>query len=199
MKSGLVSVGAICRVLAGKGNPALSRQAISNFVQQGMPKPARGKYDLMECIDWYLARLRAAVQRKETESEDGTLLSLDKERARLVKAQADNEEMTAAERRATLIPIEIYEDETARMVGIVKAQLLNLPSRVSAKLDGLSRVESKALINVAVKQVLNDLAKNGAAAHAKRASISSSSLGTTTRRKRSASKVSKTKSRTRRR
>ena len=154
------SIKEICRILAGAGHEPLTEMAVSHFVRDGMPKLARGKYDSDACTQWYIGRLRTSVKRKEAESEDGEILSLDKEQIRLIRAKADNEEMTAAERRGNLVPIEIYEMEQAKLVGTIKMQFLNLPARIAPKCDGLTRSEVKALMTAAIKTNLAALAKS---------------------------------------
>lgn len=160
-----VSIEAICTILAGEGHEPLTKMAVSNFVKDGMPKSARGTYDPQACTHWYLGRLRTSVKRKEAESADGERLSLDKQQIRLIGAKADNEEMTAAERRATLLPLDVYESQMAKLVQVVKMKFLNLPPRLAPKLEGLSRNEMKALLTAAVKDTLTELARNGHVTH----------------------------------
>lgn len=155
------SIKEICRILAGAGHDPLTEMAVSHFVRDGMPKLAHGKYDPQACTHWYIGRLRTAVRRKEAEGDDGKMISLDKEQTRLTKAKADNEEMTAAERRSILIPLDRYEMEMAKLVNIVKMQFLNLPARIAPKLDGLTRSETKALLTASVKGILAGLSRKG--------------------------------------
>jgi phage terminase Nu1 subunit (DNA packaging protein) len=154
-----VSIEEICQVLAGEGHEPLTKMAVSNFVKDGMPKAARGLYEPVACMRWYIGRLRTSVKRKETETEDGSVLSLDKEQIRLTAAKADNEEMTAAERRNNLVPLEVYRAEQAKLVQVVKLKFLNIPSRLAPKLEALSRNEIKALLTAAVKETLTELAR----------------------------------------
>ena len=42
---------------------------------------------------------------------------------------------------------------------ITRQGFLNMPSRLSSKLEGLSRMEAKALMDAAVKEILKSLAK----------------------------------------
>lgn len=156
-----VSAKEICQILAGDGHEPLTEMAVSKFVAEGMPKAARGTYDPMVCLHWYVGRLRTSVKRKETETPDGSMVSLDKEQIRLTRAKADNEEMTAAERRRALIPIHVYEDRQARREQILKTKLMDLPNRIAPKIvDGLTRAEAKALMLAAVKGMCAELAQN---------------------------------------
>lgn len=159
MATKTVSIEEICRVLAGEGHDPLTKQAVTNFVADGMPKAARGRYDPQACTHWYIGRLRTSVKRKETETPDGKTLSLDKEQIRLTAAKADNEEMTAAERRASLLPIDVYESQMAKLAQIVKMKFLNLPARLAPKLEALTRNEIKALLTAAVKDTLLELSR----------------------------------------
>ena len=156
-----VSVKELCGILAGKGHESLTEMAVSKFVKDGMPKADRGRYDPEACLYWYVGRLRASAKKREAEGEDGSLLSLDKEQIRLTAAKADNEEMTAAERRGALLPLEVYEAEMAKMAQIVKLKFLNMPARLAPKLESLSRNEIKALMTAAVKDCLSELARGG--------------------------------------
>ncbi|ADW70331.1 terminase small subunit, Nu1 [Granulicella tundricola] len=167
----LVSVTEIRTILAGKGHPMLSKQAITNFVKDGMPKRALGKYDRDECLAWYVGRLRTNVLKQETESRDGQVISLDKARARLVVAQAENEEMTALERKGKLIPLELYETEGSRWALLIKTNLLNLPSRLGPNLVGLTAPEIKALLNASMVEFLARLVKVGPGSPAKQSEV----------------------------
>jgi hypothetical protein len=71
MAAKTVSIEEICRILAGEGHDPLTKQAVTNFVADGMPKAARGLYDPQACIHWYIGRLRTSVKRKETETDNG--------------------------------------------------------------------------------------------------------------------------------
>lgn len=156
-----VSAKEICQILAGDGHDPLTEMAVSKFVRDGMPKESRGTYNPVACMSWYIGRLRTSVKRKETETEDGSMLSLDKEQIRLIAAKADNEEMTAGERRGTLIPIHIYEHHQARREQILKTKLMDLPNRIAPKIvDGLTRAEAKALMLAVVKGICAELAQN---------------------------------------
>jgi phage terminase Nu1 subunit (DNA packaging protein) len=160
MSSKNVPVKKLCEILAGEGHEPLTEKTISVFVSEGMPKCARGTYDAMACLRWYVGRLRTSVRRKETETPDGTMMSLDKEQTRLIKAKADNEVMTVCERRRELIPLHVYESNMSRIVQTVKMKLLDFPSRLAPKLEGLTRAEAKALMLAMVKGVCADLAQN---------------------------------------
>ncbi len=154
-----VNIKDLCRLLAGDGHEPLSEMAISQFVKDGMPKAARGTYDPLKCMPWYIGRLRTAAQARMGETKDGKIVALDEAQRRLTLAKAENEEMTAKERRGELVPLELHVAEQAKLATVVKQKMLNLPARIAPKLVDLSRNETKALLTAAVKAALSDLAK----------------------------------------
>lgn len=160
MTEEIVSFDEIAELLAGEGNAPLSRTAIGNFVQEGMPKAARGQYPARACTRWYIARLRRAVHQRKTEAPDGTIGTLDDAQIRLTTAKAENEEMTAKERRGELVPLWLYAQELSKVVVTVRAAFVNLPARIAPRLEGLTRVECKALLAGAVREQLLSLARS---------------------------------------
>ncbi len=154
-----VGIDGIRGLLAGEGHEPLSKMAISQFCADGMPKAARGMYDPMVCMTWYIGRLRTANQQRSVETEDGKVVRLDEAQRRLTLAKAENEEMTAKERRGELLPLSLHIAEMAKLVTVTKQKFLNLPARIAPKLEGLSRNETKALLTASVKSALSDLAR----------------------------------------
>lgn len=161
MKSQFVTLAEISQALAGTGNPPLSKQAISQFVADGMPKAQRGTYDLMACIGWYLNRLRAAVKRNEKEGSDGRTTNLEDERKRLIGAQADITEMEAGKLRGELIPIGMYENDLTTTAVFIRTNLQSLPGRTAPRLGMVERVKAKLILEKAVRDVLRHLATRG--------------------------------------
>lgn len=150
----------LCRILAGEGNPALTAMALTKLVKQGMPKEDRGQYDPVRCMFWYLGRLRRSVHHKETANDEGGTSNLQAERKRLVKMQADREELNLAKARGEVIAIADHEAILADMAMEVKARVMGVGPRVAPKLVGLeSRVQVQAVLETAHKEVLVDLSK----------------------------------------
>jgi hypothetical protein len=107
---------------------------------------------------WYIARLRAAVQKRATESPDGEVVTLSEAQRRLTLAKAEREEMEIAQLRAELIPLSLYEARMAKLVTTTKARLLYLPARIAPNLVGLARAEIRASLEASMKDALRELA-----------------------------------------
>lgn len=154
----LVSVRELCRLLAGEGQPPITEMRISQLVGEGMPKAARGLYDPLVCMHWYLGRLRPAVQRKATEGADGSTRNLMAERARLIAAQADQAELERDEKIGKLIPTDVHEHILTSWALVVKQLTLAIPARLSSKLDMQPRTKVRQVLEEAMKGLLIDVA-----------------------------------------
>lgn len=150
----------LCRLLAGDGNSPLTTEYIRQLVAQGMPKSGRDQFDGVRCMFWYLGKIRRMVAHKETENDDGSASGIRSERKRLLKVQADREELGLAIDQGRMISIEDYEKTMAGMITTAKARMLAVPARVAPRVIGeTSRVMVQGLIEKEIKEALNALGK----------------------------------------
>lgn len=154
-----VTVLQICKLMAGIGMEPMTKQAISEFVKEGMPKAARGRYDPVICMGWYLARLRTVAKQRAGEGANGKVVSRDDAHRRLILAKAESEELTLAQRRGELIPIHQYEATLTHLVQITKQRILNIPARLGPKLQDCTAIEIKALLNASLKDALMEISR----------------------------------------
>ncbi|MEW6511870.1 MAG: hypothetical protein AB1428_13040 [Bacteroidota bacterium] len=135
---------------------SVSRQTISNWVDQGMPKIKENQFDLVACFQW---RLHDYEARWETSKEK---LDLAKEEARYRRIQGDLKELELAEKRGDLIPLVLVRAEWDRLVSAAKTQLLAIPTRLAAKLPAPAetKVKLKEIAELEVTQTLNELSSS---------------------------------------
>ena len=152
----------LCRLLAGEGNQPLTRERIRQLVSEGMPKVGRDEFDGVRCMFWFLGKMRRAVAHRETENEDGSSSGIRAERKRLLKAQADREELDLAEARKRMVTVEDWEKATADVVTAAKARILAVPARVAPRVVGeTNRVLVQGIIEKELKTALGELAEVG--------------------------------------
>jgi len=88
-------------------------------------------------------------------------LSVNDERARLAKAQADGQELKNAQLRRELIPVSETVNLWGRIITAAKRQLLALPDRLSQILETTTTVEERrAVIDREIRIVLESLSKD---------------------------------------
>jgi phage terminase Nu1 subunit (DNA packaging protein) len=118
----------------------IGAQSVNGLVKKGMPREARGQYDVGRCFHWYVRYLHVQMRGKGGTEKDGEAnTNLRAERMRLLKAQADLSELDLQERRGKIIPISLYEKLLIGWAVTIRQRVLALPARVATLLVGLDR------------------------------------------------------------
>jgi phage terminase Nu1 subunit (DNA packaging protein) len=135
---------------------SVSRQTISNWVDQGMPKTKENQFDLVACFQW---RVRTLEERWESSKGHARL---EEEEARYKSIVADLKDLELARQRELLIPIELVKAEWDRLVSGTKTQFLALPTRLAAKLPAPAdtKVRVKEIAESEIKHILNELSNS---------------------------------------
>jgi phage terminase Nu1 subunit (DNA packaging protein) len=139
----------------------VTEQWIGKLVKEGMPKEARGKYDLGKCMLWYIRYLQAALKRRggnQTPDEEGR--TEQRERLRLLSAEAELKELELARERGDFIALPDLEKMLMDLVLTTKARILAVSQRISPQLVGMDRVGIEAELDKELKAALSSLSKN---------------------------------------
>jgi phage terminase Nu1 subunit (DNA packaging protein) len=142
----------------------LDERRVQQLVQEGMPRAARGQYDPVKCLLWYVRYLQNALEKKSVPTFDGGYVGEREERVRLLRADADLREIELAKERRQLVAIQDVEKEMTDLVLTTKARILAIPPRLAPELVGeTSHIMIQAKLEQACKESLAYLAKVGAA------------------------------------
>jgi phage terminase Nu1 subunit (DNA packaging protein) len=145
----------------------LSEQRVQQLVKEGLPREARGQYDPVKCLLWYVRYLQKALERRAVPTLDGGFVGEREERVRLLRADADLREMELAEKRGKLVAIQDVEMEMTDLILTTKSRVLAVASRVAPELLGLtSRVMAHAIVEKGLKEALLQLSKREDRLHA---------------------------------
>ena len=132
---------------------------VQQLVAEGLPKAKRGRYELGQCMLWYIRYLQKALEQRAVTQPDGSHITTHKERLRIMRADAEMKEINLAVRRGELVAIADVEKEMTDLVVTTKARILLVPARVAPELLGeTSRVIVQAKIEKALKEALLHLA-----------------------------------------
>jgi phage terminase Nu1 subunit (DNA packaging protein) len=142
---------------------------IGKLVKEGMPKEARGKYDLGKCMLWYIRYLQGALKRRsgnQTGDEEGRTEA--RERLRLLSAEAELKELELSRERGEFIALPDLEKMMTDLVIATKARILAVSPRISGQLVGMDRLTIEAELEKELKAALSYLTKsaNGNGHHA---------------------------------
>ena len=115
----------------------LSTRRVSQLVEQGvLPKAGRGQFELGPVMAAYIRYMQTAFERRELLTDDGESADVRRQRARLLKAQADDAEIELSKKRGELLPLDVFEQEMGNMISTMRQNVLNLPGRLAPRLVG---------------------------------------------------------------
>jgi len=131
---------------------------VQYLVKEGMPREARGKYDAVKCMFWYIRYLQILIEKKSTPRADQVGESA--ERVRLLRAKADIRELQVARMRSQLVTVADVDAFHNELVDTTTKFMMTIPPRVASELVGeTSRIMIQAKIEKAIDEVLSALAK----------------------------------------
>ena len=140
----------------------LTEQRVQQLVKEGMPREARGQYDPVKCMLWYIRYLQSAIERKDVPLLDRRFVGERHERIRLIRAEADLREMELARERGLLVALQDVERTLIELAFTTKARIMSIPQQLAPELVGeTSRVMIQAKLEKAFKETLAYLAKAG--------------------------------------
>lgn len=129
---------------------------VQDLINEGViDRKDRGTYDINECRDVYIKKLREAAAGRANSGD----LNLTDERARLAKEQADAKEMENAITRGELVYIEDVAKRVEVALSKVKTKILAIPTKVAPEAAAADDAkEVQALIERHIIEALNELA-----------------------------------------
>jgi phage terminase Nu1 subunit (DNA packaging protein) len=137
----------------------LTPRRIQQLNGEGLPRVTRGKYDVDEVLDWYIAHLEKRLNGESDEDTDN--VAQRKHELRLLAARADLQELDLAAKRRDLVAVADVEKQMTDLVITTKARILSVPARLASDLVGeQSRVMIQAKVEKALKEALSHLAED---------------------------------------
>jgi phage terminase Nu1 subunit (DNA packaging protein) len=138
----------------------LSRQRVQQLVKEGLPREARGSYDAVKCMLWYVRYLQGLLEKRSDPTPDDGFSGERVERVRLLRAQADLKEMELASQQSSVISVADYDRSLDVMIQTTKAVVMRIAPRAALELTAqTSRVMVQALIEKHCRDALRQLAK----------------------------------------
>lgn len=132
----------------------VTERRVQQLVKDGIiPKPTRGNYELIGCVQGYIAFMQERAFGKNVGALDAH-----QERARLLKAQADKTEIEVQTMNGLLIPAAEAESGWAALVVAFRSRLSGLPTRGAHLVIGKTDFhEVKNALRELVQEALTEL------------------------------------------
>jgi phage terminase Nu1 subunit (DNA packaging protein) len=138
----------------------LEKRRVQQLVNEGMPREARGQYDPVKCMLFYIRYLQDILEKRSVPDIDGGSSGERVARVRLLRAHADLREMELARVQSQYIPVADYERTLATVIRMTTARVMAIAPRAATEVVGQqSRVMVQALIEKQCKEALRWLAK----------------------------------------
>ena len=126
----------------------VSLNTVYGWIRQGVPKNKNGTFDLRDVSEWLAKRGSSKVG------------SLEKERARLAREQADKLEMENAQTRSELVHVDDAAAAVECVVVAIRAKALSLGSKLAPQVVVCSNVnEVKAIIDAGADSFLREISE----------------------------------------
>jgi phage terminase Nu1 subunit (DNA packaging protein) len=136
----------------------VTTRRVQQLADEGMPREGRGKYDLAQCMLWYIRYLQNAISNRDGNGADAAGNDLKAQRTRLITAQAAREEIALRREQGELVPIADYEETMAAHITSVRQRLLSMPANIAHHLEGEDRESIKQKLESEMRNVLASIA-----------------------------------------
>ena len=152
----------------------LTERRIQQMARDGIiPKPEKGKYDLINCTRAYIKYLQDRANGRDIEPHDAYL-----ERARLLKAQADKTELEVKSLNGEVIPTEEADLLWSGLITSFRAKILAMPARCALRVMNMkTHPEIEACLKEHVYEALTELSRYEPLQHSSNDPDESSALG----------------------
>ena len=129
----------------------VSRRRVRQLVGEGMPRVAKGKYDLSACVQWY-TKYKTSLAAQSSK--------IDQARLRKLNAEAKMIEIRVTAMEEKLIPAAVVKDTWDKITETIRARLLKIPAEVAAELESIKdKAEAQEIIKQNIYAALDDLSQ----------------------------------------
>ena len=140
----------------------VTERRVHQLVREGMPRRARGNYELDRCVRWYVRYLQAVLSRRAISTDPGENAALRFARVRKLRGDGDLKELELDRQRARLVAASDVEKALRDLATMATARILAIAPRLAPELLGeTSRMMLQAKIEKALREALKQLAANG--------------------------------------
>ncbi len=137
----------------------LSVRRIHQFVELGMPKIGRGRFDAKVCVNWYVKFMQNALENKGAPVADDGVAIFRGQRARSLLASAELKEFELDKKRSSLVTRADADKAFAEFERMVRARISTVAAPLAKELRGeTSMVMATAKIERALDAALTLIA-----------------------------------------
>jgi len=127
----------------------LTTRRVRVLIQLGMPKVKRGRYNLADCVQWYVNyRVKAASHASR----------MDNARLRKLRAEAKEKELKISTMEEKLIPVDEVVKTWSNITAAMKAKLLAIPTKAAPMILSITtQAEAQDILKSHIYEALDEL------------------------------------------
>ena len=127
----------------------LTTRRVRVLIQLGMPKVKRGRYNLAECVQWYVNyRVKAASHASR----------MDNARLRKLRAEAKEKELKISTMEGKLIPVDEVVKTWSNITAAMRAKLLAIPTKAAPMILSITKqAEAQEILKSYIYEALDEL------------------------------------------
>jgi len=131
----------------------LSTQRVQQLVKEGLPRDARGEYELGACMAWYIRYLQAAIERRSSGGAPATALAA--ERSRQARERTERMRAQNLKARGEVILRDVMQAQLREAWAASQRYLRPIGERVSP--DEATRAAIDAEVDAVLERLADDL------------------------------------------
>lgn len=132
----------------------VSRRSLSLWVNAGLPKEARGKFNLKAAFNWW----QKNIYQENTENDDGTMADW---RRKYWEAKSKREEVKLQDELGSKIDLEDVKREWVSRILVFKSGMEAFVHRLPPLLEGKDRTEITEILRTEVREILEGYSREG--------------------------------------
>jgi phage terminase Nu1 subunit (DNA packaging protein) len=151
MKFRTLKLPEVAKLLSSSDKHHISERWINRLSKEkGFPRKARGDYDLLACVHWYIEYLFTRIDGSKHNND-----SLQHSEERKARAQVELLEIKLAQIKGELIPITQIIGQIEPIFGAIKQQLISIPKAAAREFNSK---ELETFLDPFIRKSLTELA-----------------------------------------
>lgn len=124
----------------------IGERCVRELIAGGLPRSARGKYDIAKCCSWYIQKLKAQANTKQTKAQ---------KQAEFIDLQIEEKQIDISERKGELLwQTEIIE-AVQEIIVLLRSEILGAKSSLAVEIDSERAAEIEVILDRELRKVFN--------------------------------------------
>jgi phage terminase Nu1 subunit (DNA packaging protein) len=130
----------------------ITQRRIQQLFNEGMPRISRGRFNLRQCVRWYIEFLRAAT-------DSSSFDKMQEQKSKLLQAKAAKAAIETEILRGQVLNLEQAQQDIMLIASVIKDEFLSMPGNLVYRVYECKSVgEVKQMLDLEITKILNSVA-----------------------------------------